>query len=214
MRGDTVNRTPDTTAAGNGGTFGPEQAAALLDQTTQQARRKFQPLPPWLLVTRAVMVLAALGAIWLSVRGQHPYRGPTAADIPVLVAFIVVNFAATVAVRRHATAGISGRTRFSQGEIMVLMVAFAATVVAMVGLGAAGVSFATYPTSVLVIPGLAWTVLMAARANLRELATGLAIVAIGVAGAFAGPAGSWAVAAVGLCVVLLGSAAAVAWQRA
>ena len=32
------------------------------------------------------MVLAALGAIWLSVRGQHPYRGPTAADIPVLLA--------------------------------------------------------------------------------------------------------------------------------
>jgi hypothetical protein len=32
MRGDTVNHTSDTTAAGNGGTFGPEQAAALLDQ--------------------------------------------------------------------------------------------------------------------------------------------------------------------------------------
>ena len=73
--------------------FGPEQAAALLDQTTQRARRKFQPSPPWLLVTRAVLVLAALGAIWLSVRGQHPYRGPTAADIPVLIGFVVVNFA-------------------------------------------------------------------------------------------------------------------------
>ena len=208
-----MNHTSDTTAAGNGGTFGPEQAAALLDQTTQQARRKFQPSPPWLLVTRAVLVLAALGAIWLSVRGQHPYRGPTAADIPVLVAFIVVNFAATVAVRRHATAGVSGRTRFSQGEIAVLVLAFVAAVVAMVALGAAGVSFAWYPTSVLVIPGLAWAVLAAARRNWLELATGLAIVVIGIVGAFAGPGGSWAVAAVGLCVVLLGSAAAVAWRQ-
>jgi hypothetical protein len=208
-----VNHTSDTTAAGNGGTLGPEQAAALLDQTTQQARRKFQPSPPWLLVTRAVMVLAALGAIWLSVRGQHPYRGPTAADIPVLVAFIVVNFAATVAVRRHATAGVSGRSRFSQGEITVLVLAFVAAVVAIAGLGAAGVDIATYPTSVLVIPGLAWTVLMAARANWRGLATGLAIVVIGIVGAFAGPAGAWAVAAVGLCVILLGSAAAIAWQQ-
>jgi hypothetical protein len=215
MRGDTVNHTSDTTAAGNGGNFDPQQAAALLDQTTQQARRKFQPSPPWLLVTRAVMVLAALGAIWLSVRGQHPYRGPTAADIPVLVAFIVVNFAATVAVRRHATAGVSGRSRFSQGEITALVLAFVASVVAMVGLGAAGVNFATYPTSVLVIPGLAWAVLMAARANWRGLATGLAIVVIGIVGAFAGPAGAWAVAAVGLCVMLLSSAAAIAWlQRA
>jgi hypothetical protein len=213
MRGDTVNHASDTTAAGNGGTLGPEQAAALLDQTTQQARRKFQPSPPWLLVTRAVMVLAALGAIWLSVRGQHPYRGPTAADTPVLLAFIVVNFAATVAVRRHATAGVSGRSRFSQGEITVLVLAIVAAVVAMAGLGAAGVDFATYPTSVLVIPGLAWTVLMAARANWRGLATGLAIVVIGIVGAFAGPAGAWAVAAVGLCVMLLGSAAAIAWQQ-
>jgi hypothetical protein len=208
-----MNHTSDTTAAGNGGTFGPQQAAALLDQTTRQARRKFQPSPPWLLVTRAVLVLAALGAIWLSVRGQHPYRGPTAADIPVLVGFIVVNFAATVAVRRHATAGVSGRTRFSQGEIAVLVVAFAAAVVAMVALGAAGVSFATYPTSVLVIPGLAWAAIMAARANWSGLATGLAIVALGVVGAFAGPAGSWAVAAVGLCAVLLGMAAGVARRQ-
>ena len=208
-----MNHTSDPTAAGNGGTFGPEQAAALLDQTTQQARRKFQPSPPWLLVTRAVMVLAALGAIWLSVRGQNPYRGPTAADIPVLVAFIVVNFAATVAVRRRATTGLSGRSRFSQGEITVLVLALAAAVVAMVGLGAAGVKFATYPTSVLVIPGLAWAVLMAARANWRGLAIGLAIVVIGIVGAFAGPAGAWAVAAVGLCVMLLGSAAAIAWRQ-
>jgi len=210
-----MSHTSGTAAADNGGTFGPEQAAALLDQTTQQARRKFQPSPPWLLVTRAVMVLAALGAIWLSVRGQHPYRGPTAADIPVLIAFIVVNFTATVAVRRHAIAGVSGRSRFSQGEIVVLVLAFVATVVAMAGLGAAGVNFAFYPTSVLVIPGLAWAVLMAIRANWREFATGLAIVVIGIVGAFAGPAGSWAVAGVGLCVVLLGSAAAIAWpQRA
>ena len=208
-----MNLTPDIAADGNGGNFGPEQAAALLDQTTQRARRKFQPSPPWLLVTRAILVLAALGAIWLSVRGQYPYRGPTAADIPVLVGFIVVNFAATVAVRRHATAGISGRSRFSQGQIAVLATAFAAAIVAMVALGTAGVSFATYPTSVLVIPGLAWAVLMAARADWLGLATGLALVAIGIVGAFAGPAGAWAVAAVGLCLMLLGSAAVIAWQQ-
>jgi hypothetical protein len=208
-----MNHTPDTAAAGNGGTFDPRQAAALLDQATQQARRKFEPSPPWLLVTRAVLVLAALGAIWLSVRGQHPYRGPTAADIPVLVGFIAVNFAATVAVRMRATAGIHGRSRFSQGEIMVLVAAFAAAVVAMTGLSAAGVSFAWYPTSVLVIPGLAWAAIAAARANWLEFGTGLAIVALGAVGAFAGPAGSWAVAAVGLCAVLLGSAAAIAWRQ-
>jgi hypothetical protein len=208
-----MNQASGTAAADNGGTFGPEQAAALLDQTTQRARRKLQPSPPWLLATRAVMVLAALGVIWLSVRGQHPYKGPTAADIPVLIGFIVVNFAATVAVRAHAVAGVSGRTRFSQGEIAALVAAWAAAVVALVGLGAAGVDLAIYPTSVLVIPGLAWAALMAARRNRREFATGIAIVVIGIVGAFAGPAGSWAVAAVGLAAVLLGNAADVAWHQ-
>ena len=207
-----MNRTSDPPAAGHGGTFGPEQAATLLDQTTRQARRQFQPSPPWLLATRAVMVMAGLGAIWLSVRGQHPYRGPTAADILVLIAFIVLNFTATVAVRRHAIAGVSGPSRFSQGEIIVLVLSFVAAILLMVGLGSAGVSFAFYPTSVMVVPGLAWAVISAARANRGQIATGLAVVVIGVVGAFAGPAGSWAVAAVGLCVILLGSAA-VAWRQ-
>ena len=72
---------------------------------------------------------------------------------------------------------------------------------------------AMYPTSVLVIPGLAWMILMAARANWRDFAIGLAIVLIGIVGAFAGPAGAWAVAAVGLCVVLLGNAAVIVWQQ-
>jgi len=209
-----MNATSDTTA-GNGGTFDPQQAAALLDQTTRQARRQLQPSPPWLLATRAVMVLAALGAIWLSVRGQHPYRGPTTADIPILVAFIVINFAATVAVSRRATAGVRGRSRLRPAEITVAALAWVAVVVVMVALAAAGVSYSLYPTTVLIIPGLAWAAVMAARADWGNCATGLGVAAVGVAGLFAGPAGAWAVAGAGLCAVLLARAAAIAWpQRA
>lgn len=208
-----MNHTPDTAAtAGNGGIFGPGQAAALLGQTTQQARRQLAPSPPWLLAARAVAVLAALGAVWLSVRGQHPYRGPTAADIPVLAAFIVLNFAATVAVRERALAGVRGRTRLRPAQITILAAAWAAVPVLMGALAASGVSFAWYPTTVLIIPGLAWAA-VSARAGWRSRATGLAIAAVGAAGAFAGPAGAWAVAGVGLCAVLLGHAAAIAGQQ-
>ncbi len=209
-----MNPTPDTTASpGNGGGFDARQAAALLDQTTGQARRKFAPSPPWLLAARAAAVLAALGAIWLSVRGQHPYKGPTAADIPILIAFIAVNFAATVAVRQHAMSGIRGTTRFRPAEITVLVASWIATIAFMGALGAAGASFAWYPTTVLIIPGLAWAAVMGARAGWRGSVMGLAVAATGIAGAFAGPAGSWAVAAIGLCAVLLGNAAATARQQ-
>ena len=207
-----MNPTPDTTA-GDGGNFDPQQAAVLLDQTTRRARRQLQPSPPWLLATRAVMVLAALGAIWLSVRGQHPYRGPTTADIAVLVAFVVINFAATVAVRRRATAGVRGRSRLRPAEIAVAVLAWVAVVAVIGALAAAGVSYSLYPTTVLIIPGLAWAAVMVARADWGNCATGLGVAVVGVAGLFAGPAGAWAVAGAGLCAVLLGRAAAIAWRQ-
>jgi hypothetical protein len=81
-----MNRAPDSTAD-NGGNFDPRQAAALLDQTTQQTRRQIEPFPPWLLAVRGVLVLATLGTVWLSVHGQHPYRHPTDAAILVAIAF-------------------------------------------------------------------------------------------------------------------------------
>ena len=208
-----MNPTPDTASAGNGGDFDPRQAAALLDQTTQQARRKLAPSPPWLLAIRAIAVLAALGLIWLSVRGQHPYRGPTAADIPVLIAFIVLNFAATVAVRERALVGVRGATRFRPAEITILAAAVVAAPVAMAALAAAGAPFAWYPTTVMVIPGLAWAAVTAARRDWLSCGTGLALAALGVAGAFASPAGAWLVAGVGLCAVLLGNAVAIAWRQ-
>jgi hypothetical protein len=218
MEGETVNHTPDTTSAGNGGSFDPQQAAALLDQTTQQARRRLEPAQPWLLVIRAVLVLAVCGAVWLSVRGQHPYKGPTAAVLPVVFAFVVVNFGATVAVARRATAGVSGRSRLRRAEIAVMAVAWVAAFVVMGALAGAGVSrgivYGLYPATVpLMAAGLAWAGIMAARANWRACGTGLAVAAVGAVGAFAGPAGAWAVAGVGLFAVLLGSAAAIAWRQ-
>src|SRR5262249_20463235 len=153
------------TAADNGGAFDPQQAAVLLDQTTRQARRQLQPSPPWLLATRAVMVLAALGGVWLSVRGQHPYRGPTAGDIPIMIPFVVVNFAVTVAFRRRAFAGVRGPSRLRPGEIAVVTLAWFAVVVLIVALAATGVSYAKYPSTVLIIPGLAWAAVMAGRAS-------------------------------------------------
>ncbi len=212
-----MNRSHDTTTAGNGGNFDPQQAAALLDQTTQQARRQFAPYPPWLLVLRGVGALVALGTVWLSVRGQHPYQHPTAAVIPVVVAFGVLNLVATVTVARRATAGVSGRTRPHWAEITVMAVVWVALFAVMGALAGTGVSDAfiwgIYPVAVpLIVVGLAWAGIMAVRADWRACGTGLAVAIVGAVAVPAGPAGAWAVAGVGLCVVLL-SEAAITWRR-
>ena len=80
-------------------------------------------------------MLAALGAVWLSVRGQHPYQGPGSPALLVVAAFVVINFTATVAVRARATAGVSGRSRFSRAEIAVMTAAWAVPFVVMTALG-------------------------------------------------------------------------------
>jgi hypothetical protein len=44
-----------TTTGSNGGEFEAQQAAALLNQTTQQAKRQLEPFPPWLVAIRAFL---------------------------------------------------------------------------------------------------------------------------------------------------------------
>jgi hypothetical protein len=207
-----VNPAPDTTA-GNGGPFDPREAAAILDQTRRKARRQFEPAQPWLLAIRAVLVLAALGAVWLSVRGQHPYTGPGASALLVVAAFVVINFTATVAVRKRATAGVRGKSRFSPAEITVMVVAWIAPYVVMAALGVTRDSQSGYLLTVpLIVVGLAFAALMAARADWRSCGTGLAVAITGAAGASAGQAAAWAVTGIGLCITLLGTAAVTAWQ--
>jgi hypothetical protein len=214
-----MNPTPDTTtAAGDGGNFDPQQAAALLDQTTQQARRRLEPSPPWLLTIRAFIALVIYGAVWLSVRGQHPYSHPTAAVIPVLVVLVVVNFVATVTVARRATAGVKGKSRLGPAENAALAAIWIGVFVALGAMAGAGVShsivYGIYPAAApLLAAGLGWAGIMATRANWRSSGTGLAVAAVGAAAVFAGPVGAWLVVGVGLCVVLLGAAAVIVGRQ-
>lgn len=212
-----MNHTPDSAAAvGNGGNFDPRQAADLLDQTTQKTRRAIAPAQPWLLAIRAVGVLAVLGACWLNVRGQHPYHGPTASVLPYVFVFVVANFTATVTVRKRATAGLSGKSRLRPWEIAVLTVAWLAVLPIIGALAGNGVSSATVysllPLTVpLILGGLAWAAINAPRRDWVGCAVGVGVAVVGAVGLFAGPVGSWAVVGVGLCIVLLSSAAAIVW---
>jgi hypothetical protein len=216
-----MNGTRDTSGAGTAGEgrgLDPREAAALLDETRLRARRRLEPYPPWLSALRAVMVLATCGTVWLSVRGQHPYRGPTVTAIAVVYAFVVLHSGVTLAVARRATAGVRGPSRLSRAEVAVMAVAWAGPFVVMGVLAGAGVSraivYGLYPATVpLIVAGLAWAGIMAARANRRACVTGLAVAVIGAAGVFTGPAGAWLVAGVGLFAVLLGGAAVTARRQ-
>jgi hypothetical protein len=190
----------------------------VLEQTRRRARRRFEPSPPWLLVVRAVLVLAACGTVWLSVRGQHPFRHPPVPAVLVIVAFGLINFGVTTAAARHATSGIAGRSRLSRADVTVLTVAWVAVYAVMVGLAFAGVRpaivYGVYPIAApLIVVGFTGASILAARARWRTCGTALAVAFVGSVSLFAGPVGAWAVAGVGLCLVLLATAATIAWHQ-
>jgi hypothetical protein len=213
-----VNHTPGTTTADNGGNFDPQQAAALLDQTTKQARRRIEPYPPWLLTIRAFMALAIFGTVWLSVRGQHPFQHPTAVVDPVVAVLVVVNLVATLTIAKRATTGVTGRSRLRPAEIAIMAVIWFVVFVVLAVLAAAGVSnaivYGIFPATVpLMAAGLAWAGIMATRANWRASLTAIACVIVGAAAVFAGPAGAYLVSGVGLFLVLLGAAVVIGWGQ-
>ncbi|MDQ2848083.1 MAG: hypothetical protein M3Y09_02040 [Actinomycetota bacterium] len=213
-----MNHTAQTTSADSGGMFEPRQAASLLNQTTQQARRQFEPNPPWLATIRAVAALGVYGSVWFSVRGQHPYLHPTAAAIPGAVAFGIANLLVTIAVARRASAGVAGRSRLRPADIAVMGAVWVAVFVVMGVLIGAKVSnrvvYGLYPaTAPLIVVGLIWAAVMAVRGGRRACISGLAAAAIGAVALAAGPAGAWLVVGLGLFVVLLEHAIEIAWRQ-
>src|ERR1022692_3409103 len=131
--------TNETATADDGGGFDPRAAAALLEQTSRQARRQFGANPPLLWLIRAVVALIGYGAIWLSVRGQHPYQGPGGVALVVVYALVIVVFQATIWARKRATAGVGGRSRqLRQAQLTALLVPYAAGYVFMGALLHAG----------------------------------------------------------------------------
>lgn len=187
----------------------PETAAALLEETSRQTQRRLDTRPPLLTLVGAGVVLVAFGAVWLSVRHQHPYRGPTGGALGVLYGILVAWFVLVAAVRRRATRGVGGR---AAAERRVAWVAFAAIWIAVsVFQGAlhhAGASHAVvygiYPAAApFVVVGSAAAAWEAAKENWRLMSVALVAVALGLGAAFAGPAAVWAVIGVGGCALLV-----------
>lgn len=199
---------------GDAGEFDPEEAAALLRETTRQARRGFDTNPPLLSALRAVVVLGAYLGIWLSVRGQRPYTGPAGWAIALTYVLVAVVIGATASTTKRATAGVDGKTRRQmRASITVLLMAWVAVYVYMGALYHAGASHAIvyglYPaTAPLMILGLVGAALAAAQENWRAFGTTLFIAAVAAGSAFAGPVNAWLAMGIGLCAGLLGTAVA------
>jgi hypothetical protein len=166
----------------------------------------------------AAAALIAFGSVWLSVRGQHPYKWPTPAGLAGLYVVIAIRIGSVLYAHRRAQAGVSGRSvRRQQAAGAVLAVALIAVYAVMIALSAAGasdgVAYGVYvPTATLVVLGTFGAAYAAARENWEETGVSIAVILVATASAFAGPRGVWLADGVGLCAVLIAASVLQAWR--
>jgi len=185
------------------GGLDPREAARLLAQTQRQAERELDFRSPWLSLLAAAAALVAFGSVWLSVRGQHPYKYPTVVGLLGLYAVVAIRIGSVLYAHR--------------AEGVALGVALLAVYVVMGALAHAGASdgvvYGVYVvTATMLVLGTFAAARSAVREDWHELGLSIAIVLVAAGSAFAGPRGVWLSNAVGLCVVLLAYGAAQAWQ--
>jgi len=212
----THNHTHET-VPDNGGELDPREAAALLDQTTRRAERQLDLHPPLLMLAASAVVLIAYGVIWLSVRNQHPYTGPSLGALGVLYATIAAFGILVAVVTRRAISGVSGRSaQRRRGEAVAFAVAWTSVYVFQGAIHHAGASHAIaygiYPAAApLIVVGSAAAAYEAAKENWEWSGFACAAVVLGGLAAYTGPATVWAVMGVGLSALLLARAASRIW---
>ena len=87
-----------------------QEAAAVVQDARVRARRELVISAPLVYTAWGLVWLLGYGAMWLSVRGQHPYSGPS--GVSVAVVFVLAGFAvaAVVVIVSRAAAGIDGQS--------------------------------------------------------------------------------------------------------
>jgi hypothetical protein len=87
-----------------------QQAAAVVEDARARARRELVICAPLVYAAWGLTLLLGYGAMWLSVRGQHPYTGPSGGSIAVVLGLAALAVAAVVVIVSKTVAGIDGRS--------------------------------------------------------------------------------------------------------
>ena len=194
----------------------PREAAALLAHTTRQAERQLEPRGPFFLLTAAVAVVVVYGAAWISVRGQHPYKGPSVTALEVLYGTLAVWIVFAVTTLRRSLSGRSSRQRRVEGTAFATV--WICVYIFQGALRHAGAStaiaYGIYPAvAPILLVGSAAVTFNVAREKWAEAGFVLAAVVLAATAPFAGPAGVWGVMGIGLGALLVAAAVAQLLQR-
>jgi hypothetical protein len=177
-----------------------QHASAVLQEARLRARRALVVRRPVLLLVWGAAWLASDGVIWLSVRGQRPYSGPTPGALATLAAVIAAATVFTVIYAGRAGSGVGG---LSVVQRRMLLLSYLGGYVALFTLEA-GIDHAGASRAVIGVYGAAAPILLVALIIAASAAVfldwslfglGIWLLALAAGSGFAGPVGVWAVSA-------------------
>jgi hypothetical protein len=196
-----------------------QHASAVMQEAQERASRALLVRRPVLLLVWGAAWLASDGVIWLSVRGQRPYTGPTP---PALATLTLVIAAATVFTAIYVGRAGSGAGGLSVVQRRILLLAYLGGYVALFTLEAA-IAHAGASRAVIGVFGAAAPILLVAMIIAASAAVfmdwslfglGIWLLAVAAGSGFAGPVTVWAVSALaGGGALLVMAAAGLRWNR-
>lgn len=187
-----------------------QHAAVIMQQARKRAERELQARHPALFATWGLALLFCYGAVWLSVRGQRPYHGPTIAAAVTVILVAAFAVAVAVALVGRAVSGVGGWSA-RQRRILFLSVAGAYAGLftlegALAHAGASRPVIAVYAAAApLLVIGLAYAASSAIWLDWPVFGLGIWLIAVAAASGYAGPVTVWAVDALagGLAFLLV-----------
>jgi hypothetical protein len=186
------------------------RAAVILAEAHEQARHQLRIRYPVLFSIWGLMYLLGYGAIWLSVRGQHPYQGPTPAALLTLTFVVAAAIATTVVLVGRAVSGIGGSSAVRRRVyVLASLTGFVGLLTLEAALDHAGASrgvLGVYGAAApILLTGLIYAVSSAIWLDWTVFGLGLWLMTVAAGSGFAGPVTVWAVDALaaGLAFLLM-----------
>jgi hypothetical protein len=177
-----------------------QEAAKILEQARAKAQHDLRTTHPAIYGTWALVYFIGFGAIWLSVRGQHPYHAPAPEAILGVFLLAGVALAVTAAVVSRAASGVGGASDMRRRiSYLTLAVGYVGVLVLEAALDHAGASQRTLgvygAAAPILLMGLVFAAGSAARMDWTVFGFGVWLIAAAALSGFAGPAGVWGVLA-------------------
>jgi hypothetical protein len=186
-------------------------AAAIMRETRERALRRLRPDHRATFTAWGLIWLLGDGAMWLIVRGQHPYHGPSPAAYAAIV--LLASLAALASMEENrAETGVGGPSAVRRRLLFVTSFlgyagAFAlegALAHAGAGRPVLGVFEAVAP---ILVTGLLYLAISSSIQDWPVAALGLGLIIVAAVSGFAGPEAVWGIVAITVGPAFLLSAA-------